>query len=160
MLVTTAGRGRFRPRVFAVVRVAIGMIALLGGLSFVRPAFAAIAVDNTSSAHGDVSSLTWAHTVGSGADRILIVGVSIDDSGTTISSVTYGGTTLLLVGQRAGTQTRAAIYRLIAPSVGTSNVVVTLSSTDGVVGGAVSFTGVDQTTPSGALRAGLHRDAP
>src|SRR5258708_6597863 len=62
-----------------------------------------IAFDTASSANtgtATASSLTWSHTVGAaGTNRILIVGVSIrNNSSQTVSSVTYGGTALTLVG--------------------------------------------------------------
>ena len=41
------------------------------------------------------------------------------------------------------------IWSLIAPPVGTGTIVVTVPAGDAIVGGAVSFTGVDQTAPLG-----------
>jgi uncharacterized repeat protein (TIGR01451 family) len=110
-----------------------------------------IAIDNTSSANtgtATASSLTWSHTVGAaGTNRILIVGVSIrNNSSQTVSSVTYAGTGLTLVGQTTNnTNARVEIWRLIAPATGANNVVLTLSAAARFVGGAASFTGVSQT---------------
>src|SRR5205085_1650172 len=47
--------------------------------------------DNSSSAKGTTASLTWSHTVASGSNRILTVGVSYDDETKSVSGVTYGG---------------------------------------------------------------------
>lgn len=110
-----------------------------------------IAFDAASSANtgtGTANSLTWAHTVGAlGTNRILIVGVSIRNSSSqSVSSVTYNGAGLNLVGQTTNsTNARVEIWRLIAPATGTHNVVVTLSAAARFVGGAASFSGVSQT---------------
>src|SRR5437867_11297153 len=91
---------------------------------------AAIAVESTSSASAKAaSSLTWSHTVGPSLNRILMVGVSSNNTTRTVSSVTYGGTPLTRVGfQNApATQNRIELCSLIAPSPGTANVVITVS---------------------------------
>src|SRR5229473_2937496 len=114
---------------------------------------AAIAVDGTSSASGKaVSTLTWSHTAGSTPNRILIVGVSNQNTSRPVSSVTYGGTPLTRIGfQNGGTSNRMELWSLTAPSAGTANVVVTFSGSVDVVGGAVSFSGVNQAAPLGAF---------
>jgi hypothetical protein len=96
------------------------------------------------------SSLTWSHTV-AGTNRILVVGVSIrNNAGQFVNAngVTYAGTPLTLVGsQNNGTSVRVELWQGVAPAVGTANIVVTLSASARFVGGAVSLTGVDQTSP-------------
>jgi hypothetical protein len=96
------------------------------------------------------SSLTWSHAV-AGTNRILVVGVSIrNNAGQVVNAngVTYAGTPLTLVdSQNNGTSVRVELWQGVAPAVGTANIVVTLSASARFVGGAVSFTGVDQTTP-------------
>jgi uncharacterized repeat protein (TIGR01451 family) len=127
-------------------------LAVMSFLLFLAaPTYAQIAFDSSSSANtgtGTAASLTWSHAVGaSGTNRILIVGVSIrNNSSQTVSSVSYGGAGLTLIGQTTnGTNARVEIWRLIAPATGTNNVVVTLSGAARFVGGASSFTGVSQT---------------
>jgi hypothetical protein len=97
------------------------------------------------------ASFTWSHTV-SGSNRILVAGVSIrNQQNETVSSVTYAGIPLTFVGARSNeTSARVEIWQLVAPAVGTDNVVVTLSAPAKIVGGALSLTGVDQTTPIAA----------
>jgi len=115
---------------------------------------AAIALDSVSTASGStVSTLTWSHTVGSGSNRVLMVGTSLRDGNKTVTTVTYGGTPLTRRGFQngAGNANRVEIWSLIAPSSGTANVVVSLSGTIDVVGGAISFSGVDQATPFGTF---------
>jgi uncharacterized repeat protein (TIGR01451 family) len=110
-----------------------------------------IGFDAASSANtgtGTASSLTWPHAVGAlGSNRVLIVGVSIRNSASqTVSSVTFNGTGLNLVGQTTNsTNARVEIWRLIAPATGSHNVVVNLSAAARFAGGAASFTGVSQT---------------
>lgn len=114
-----------------------------------------VAVDASTSATGNgLTSLSWSHTVGTGANRAIIVGVVITfPSGVTISGVTYGGTALT----RIGTRTLAAgwaiveLWRLVNPPSGAANVVVTPSAATDIAAGAVSMTGVHQTTPAGTF---------
>jgi phosphodiesterase/alkaline phosphatase D-like protein len=113
-----------------------------------------VELDSVSSGTEDgVSSITIAHTVGTGANRLLLVGVSWAMSGEDtqdISSVTFGGVALTEVDYMEGGQNRRdAIYYLTNPASGTANVVVTFSGAVNAVVGAASFTGVDQTTPLG-----------
>ena len=115
-----------------------------------------LAVDNASSGTTASSSITISHTTGSGSDRLMLVGVSINNDGyESVSSVTWKGTeNLTRVGYLANSDdARVEIWRLIAPSTGTGNVVVTFSadlSREAVVG-VVTFTGVDQDTPLGTF---------
>jgi hypothetical protein len=112
-----------------------------------------IAFDDSGSVvqNATAASFTWSHTV-SGSNRILVVGVSIRNTqNETVTNVTYAGTPLTFVGARSNeTSARVEIWQLVAPAVGTDNVVVTLSATAKIIGGAISLTGVDQTTPIGA----------
>ena len=118
---------------------------------------ATIALDATSnsvSGLGAVSSYSWAHTVGTGlSNSILIVGATVEkSSGFEASTVTYNGVSLTKkVGVGTGTaQLKASLWYLLNPPSGAHTVQVTLSGTvgtDGAAGGAVSLSGVDQTTP-------------
>lgn len=132
-------------------------LVLVTGAQEVR---AQIAVDSVSGVTGPTSdqiSRTWSHTVGSGSNRILIVGVSIKDGAANVNSVTYGGTALVSIGSRTdgGLNTKIAIWKLVAPASGLANIVVTLSAAKRIVAGSVSFTGVDQTTPNGAFASNV-----
>src|SRR6185369_1563784 len=66
-------------------------------------AHAAIGFDAASRAATTTTgrtSLSWSHTVGGGVDRLLLVGVAIEDSATAdanITSVTYNGVALTAV---------------------------------------------------------------
>jgi len=116
------------------------------------PAWAAVTLDATTKASvQSAGSLTWSHTV-SGSSRLLIVGVTVDDvTQQNITGVTYAGTAMTKIGTAAaaaGTQT--TLWQLVAPATGANNVVATSSiSTTPTMGVAMSFNGVDQTTPVG-----------
>jgi len=107
----------------------------------------------STSTPASAASFTWSHTVGTGANRILIVGVSIRNSSSqTVTSVTYAGAPLTNIGVQAnGDVVRIEMWRLVNPPSGTANVVVTLSGQAKAVCGATSWTGVHQTTPLGTF---------
>ena len=95
------------------------------------------------------TSMTWSHTVGSGVDQILIVGLSTDT--TVVNSVTYGGQALTLIGSQddPGGSSRVELWYLLAPPTGTNDIVATFADTTRAIGGATSWSGVNQTTPLG-----------
>jgi uncharacterized repeat protein (TIGR01451 family) len=149
-------------RAGARARVTFGLLFMLLAATAVR---AQVAVDATTSGSADVAgtatvAVTVGHTTTTTANRLLIVGVSIsltNSTGTTVSSVTYGGTALTRQGfhNDAGLTRRVEMWSLLAPASGTANVVVNVNvptnATVGVVVGATTFTGVDQTVPMGSF---------
>jgi hypothetical protein len=78
----------------------------------------------TSTGGAAVGSLSWSHTVASGTDRMLVVGVEAEystSSSCQAATVTYGGTALTQIGQAvAGTSVYgcASLWYLVAPPVG------------------------------------------
>ena len=69
----------------------------------------------------------------------------------TTTGVTYNGVGLaLLVGHsEAGDNARVELWYLLAPATGTNDIVISQSGANDVVGGATSWTGVDQTSAFG-----------
>jgi hypothetical protein len=109
--------------------------------------------DNYTSSSGNlVSSVTWAHTVLGGSNRLLVVSVA-RRAFVAISSITYGGvalTKLTSVQAGSGNFPQAELWYLVAPAIGTANVVLTLaSSTDVIAVSAMSMRGVSQSSPFG-----------
>ena len=109
-----------------------------------------VAVDSASSGstNGQIS-LTVAHTT-AGTNRLMLVSIATDPKGESVSTVTYNGVDLTLVGFLESTsESRVEIWGLLAPDLGTHDVVVTLTNTkySGLVAGVMTFTGVNQTTP-------------
>jgi RHS repeat-associated protein len=100
-------------------------------------------------------TLTWAHSIGSGANRILIVSVSTSAAtpipNDRVTGVTYGSTGLSRIGTVMATDQHSAVemFELLAPPAGAHNIVVSfipLAQTY-AVGGSISFSRVNQTTP-------------
>ena len=108
----------------------------------------AVAYDNSSTAElaGD-SSKTFSHTV-TGSDLILIVFAFIDQTGNSVSSVTYNGEnlTFLATANQSGNGEIEAWY-LINPSTGANNVVLTMSAGSNGGVSATSLTGIDVRDP-------------
>jgi len=111
-----------------------------------------VAVDSTSTGSTTGSTLNISHTT-SGSNRLMLVGVSIgEDFPPSVSSITYDGSKLtsegFVVSSDGGT---VEIFSLVAPSVGTFDVIVTLSGAGDANVGVMTFTDVDQTTPLGTF---------
>ncbi len=117
-----------------------------------------VTVDATSTGTTVGSSATVSHTTAAAGNRLMLVGVTIrPNSSETVSSATYNGTGLSFVGARNGPAgARVEIWSLVAPDVGTHDVIVNLSSAGhgGVTVGVMTFNGVDQSTPLGAFGSG------
>jgi len=125
-----------------------------------RPAFGAVAIDTVSS--GSISfvrtstNLTFTHTSAANTYLVVEVSLNINTTGQTITSVTYNGVAMTLLGGTTnGSNQRVAFYGLaVATAVTNGNVVITptaLTGTNrvGIVAGAITFTGADPTTPVG-----------
>ena len=149
-----APRHSFKARVWLFVLLAM----FIAPLSLVGQ----VAIDSTTSIGQEVSgatpTVTLPHTTGiAGTNRLLVVSVSINITNNPAAAVTgvkYNGTPLTVVGVHndAGNTRRVEMWSLIAPAIGTNNVVVTLNlpggiGTLGVVVGAITFTGADQSSP-------------
>lgn len=122
-------------------------------LAGVSAAPAPVVVDAASSATASTQSLAWTHTVGAGANRFLLVGVSIRNGGNRVTGVTYAGRALTFVGAQNNhdSAVRMELWRLAGPPTGSGDVRVSLTGGAKVVGGAVSFANVDPVQPLGAF---------
>lgn len=109
-----------------------------------------------SAGFGFVSSWSWSHTC-TGADRVLYVMLSLVTD-RTVSAITYGGQTMTEI-KTALVTSRYRLFRLLAPPTGANSVSITLSASSRGVGGSVSLTGVDQSTPNDAIVEELSGDA-
>lgn len=116
------------------------------------PSGGPIALDSTTTAPGDdAASISWAHTINAGPNRILIVGIAYQNS-IPVSGVTYSGVAMTEVGSISnGSNATAAIYRLVGPPIGTANVVVTFGVAVKFIAGSASFFNVDQANPIGTF---------
>jgi hypothetical protein len=91
------------------------------------------------------TSLSWSHTVGSGSNGILIVGLS-GFKNDPASSVTFGTKSLSLVGNHVGyANVNVELWSLLNPPTGTDTITVTLSGNNFLAGGSVSYFNVAGT---------------
>ena len=122
------------------------------GISVVGPAASA-----TTGATVSTYTLSSYNSGSTGANRILMVGISYrNSSGRTVSSVTYGGQTLTQVGTATtGQSGQIYIYTLLNPPTGANDIVVTWNGnlSAGAVIGAITYAGVNQATPTGFVSA-------
>lgn len=141
-----------------IMRLIVILFAWLIGWQ--APAWASITFDAESHSDDTVNSSTvsWPHTIGSGSDRYLLV--AIQTRGTTkanlaANTVTCGGTPLTKIREDTLDSPdlvyffRVELWALVAPSVGTCTIAVSLVgvATQYVSGSALSYFGVHQTTP-------------
>ena len=148
------------------VRPTLGALIVLFLMLATSYARGQVAVDSASSSSANLAgagteTLTFTHTTTATANRVLIVGVSINITNaptTDVTGVTYSGTALSFVGAQndAGGTRRVEMWYLLAPASGTNlpivvSVDIPTAVTEGVVAGATTFTGVDQTAPLGTF---------
>jgi hypothetical protein len=118
-----------------------------------------IVFDNNSSKNAtSKASIKFNHTVGTGSNRILIVGTgSRNDGGErSVSSITYGGTALTKIAHQDrngfGNLARAEMWYLVNPPSGKAIVNVTWDGTSAhALAGAISLFNVNQLAPLGKL---------
>src|SRR6266568_3736020 len=128
----------------------------------------------TQTVNGAAGAFTFSFshtTTAGGTSRLLVVGVSINataNTSSTITGITYGVQTLtktLASGGTAANPMRVEMWYLVAPATGTANVVVTGNKSGGnklgVVAGAITFTGTYQVAPirSSASNVGISNTA-
>jgi hypothetical protein len=84
--------------------------------------------------------------VGSGANRLLVVNLIGDTVADDISSVTYAGTSMTLIGKvLAASNNWEYLYYLLNPPSGSSNVVITAGSKHYLISQAASWYNVKQS---------------
>lgn len=110
----------------------------------------------TGTASNGEGSAAVSHTV-TGTNRLILVGISFGkNNGDSVSSVQHNGSNFTFVGAEDNPDSitsRVEIWSMVAPTVGTMDVVVNFSGTshEGAAIGVTSFTGVDQVNPLGAF---------
>jgi hypothetical protein len=127
-------------------------IALLVGSAVVPPVYAptiivfdaAFSTSCTWPSNPCGKTLTWSHTVGSGSNRILVVGVEIttyDYPPPDVLSISYGANSLTLYVSSPTSNALAWMYVLSDPPVGTSTVTVTFDGApeENAAGGSLSY---------------------
>ncbi len=106
----------------------------------------AIALGNTSTGGGAVAtSLTYSHTVASGSDRFLMVGIDVINVTDVVTGATYNGVAMTRANTRTDGITRTYTYYLFAPTTGANNVVISMSGTNQIAALSIDYNGVNQS---------------
>jgi hypothetical protein len=119
------------------------------------PVSSGVNIDNASHGvtSGPATTLAWRHAIGTGSNRLLVVGVSsrtLAGGNDAVTGVTDNGVAMRPVTSAVHNYgTYAAMYELLNPPSGSNTITVSLSTADEVIGGAVSFSNVDQADPLG-----------
>jgi hypothetical protein len=106
---------------------------------------------------GNVVTITN-YSTGAGSDKLLLVGVSwAPYELEAITSMKYGTTDMILVPSSYvlnSNRTAVAMYYIVNPVPGPLDIVATFNDPvqEGIVMGAVTYTGVNQTTPLGTAK--------
>lgn len=100
---------------------------------------------------GTNPSASFSHTTPAGSNRVLVLLIGIDDTGGSLSTVTYNGVGLTQHASAGGASPgrRNFVYYLIDPPTGANTVVVTWTGDAEILAFAASFSGAHQTTPLG-----------
>jgi hypothetical protein len=105
---------------------------------------------------GTTNSMTYSYTIGSGSNRLLIVNLIGDTSADDISSVTYAGIPMTLIGKiQAPSNNWQYLYYLLSPASGSNNIAIAAGSSHYLISQAASWYNVKQTA-AGHLRQILH----
>ncbi len=147
--------------IFSLVLVVLLLFVYSGNFT----ARAAVAIDG-SSRQGEfdtfgVTTLSFTHSVGLGTSRALFVSISTSNTtlgafpGNRVTSVNYNSLPLTRIGSRISSDTSngVEIFRLINPpsAVGMIEVNLAAVSSNYVFASAISFTGVEQSSPNGTF---------
>lgn len=109
-----------------------------------------------TSSQSTSSTLTWSHTVGSGSNRLLVVGIFALNSSAqpAVSGVTYNGVAMTKVrgDQRLNTVgMETSIWFLHDPPSGAHNVVASITNYGATVGMSSSYAGAQQSSTADAV---------
>lgn len=126
--------------------------------------------DASSVGSGDAAAvgttLTISHTVANQSNRVLLVFVAINGP-ETVTGITYNSVALTKINPpgtiSVGSIEGLEVWRLVAPSTGANNIVITLSgdfSGTRITGVGVSAYGVDQTNPIAAYASSTATNLP
>lgn len=111
-------------------------------------AIAFVAAADLGNNGGSGATYTASYTVGSGSNRLLVVGVEGDliagDTSDPIS-VTYAGVNMTFIAHDITVIRGIYLYYLLNPASGANNVVITFGGSHFILGTAADYTGVKQS---------------
>lgn len=111
-------------------------------------ALVAIGYDGNAQYLGASSSASTTYTgfvVGSGANRLIIIGTTQTSGGDVVTGITYAGIPLAQLGMAWHSGSRANLWYLLAPATGANNIVITATAGTLFRVYAASYSGVSQT---------------
>lgn len=109
----------------AIVRLALLFCAALLFVPFANSQTTITAGTATTHEMSNASSANFSHTTAAGDDRLLLLGISAQQPGASVTSVTYAGQSLTKVGNLSNSsQSRVEIWQLVNPPVGTHQVLL------------------------------------
>lgn len=138
----------------------------LGTITFsTGPLPTGIFVDSQTAFGGfsGVSPIIWNLTIGSGVNRFLTVSCGTQGASSQVTGVTVGGFTMTLstsiFDATGGTNRAVQMFTYINPPSGSQSIVASFGGGDsaGVECNALSFTGVNQSTPIDVSTANFHQ---
>ncbi len=128
--------------------IGIGLLMLL---SLSLNLSAQIFIESTSSEQSTGTTLTFTHNRGTIPNTLTLVSIQLGRQTTITGSVTYGGGNMTLVGSTVLTvgtaRSSVYIYSILNAPTGNQDVFINVSGSNGIVAGAVSFSGVDISNP-------------
>ena len=110
-----------------------------------------VSTSSATSGASQVPTLTWSHT-SSGINRLLIVQVEAE-AASVVTGVTYNGVALTQEVSTTNGVLRSEQWSLVAPPVGTYNIVVSVAPDSYLTCGAESYVSTDQVTPIGVTQS-------
>lgn len=122
-------------------------------------AFDAVGPSSAGTGNGAASTLSWTHTIGAGVTNgYVLAGVAVTDANDALPSpttVTCGGTAMTSLGKVHSNNSNVGYIQVFGLATGASTGAKTIAVTvagsvpNGIEGGSISFSGVNQTTPVG-----------
>lgn len=109
-----------------------------------------VTTSSSTSGASQVPALTWSH-VSSGLNRLLVVQVSTE-AAATVSGITYNGVALTQAVTNTNGTLKSEQWYLIAPPVGTYNIIVSVTPNAYITAGAETLNTVDQSSPIGVTQ--------
>ena len=103
---------------------------------------------SSSFANASAQNATFAHSVPSGTNRLLLVSV-VSGVSSIATTVTYGGVALTEIPASAVSSINVNVqsYFLVNPTIGNANIIITRGALGSIYANAVNITNVDATNP-------------
>ena len=139
--------GRYPPGTSGLMRhLCLRCVALLVLAS--GPALGAVRFDSAASATGSGGRASLDLTVGTGANRFVVVAVAMP-ANVSVTDRSFGGRPMAPFGDTRGASCHIEVYGAVAPASGTGTAAVTISSSAAAfVVAAAAYDGVDQVLPT------------